>query len=98
MFKRMIVLVAATILVLPLTASVAFAAQGQITEVNPSGISVADGITDVGTPPGISVADGITDVVSPPGIGVGLREVFAGKPGGKIASNSDTHTGSSSVN
>jgi hypothetical protein len=98
MFKRTILLVATIILALPLTTSVAFAAQGQITEVNPSGISVADGITDVGPSSGISVADGITDVVSPPGIVVGLKEVFAGRPGGKIASSSDTHTGSSSVN
>ncbi|MDP6063220.1 MAG: hypothetical protein QGI49_00265 [SAR202 cluster bacterium] len=65
------------------TISVAFAAQGQIVDVNP---------------PGISVADGITDVVSPPGIVIGLKEVFAGRPGGRIASNSDTHTGSLSVN
>jgi hypothetical protein len=37
MFKRTILLGTAIILALPLTASVAFAAQGQITEVNPSG-------------------------------------------------------------
>lgn len=79
-----------------LTATVGFAAQGQITEVNPSGISVADGITDVGPPPGISVADGITDVVSP-GISVSIAEVFAGRPGGKIASSLNTHTGGSTA-
>jgi len=69
MFKRMI--------------SVAFAAQGQIVDVNP---------------PGISVADGITDIFSPPGIVIGLKEAFAGTHGGRIASSSDTHTGSLSVN
>jgi hypothetical protein len=37
MFKRTILLGTAIILALPLTTSVAFAAQGQITEVNPSG-------------------------------------------------------------
>ena len=63
--------------------SVAFAVQGQIVDVNS---------------PGISVADSITDVVSPLGIVIGLKEVFAGRSGGRIASSSDTHTGSLSVN
>jgi hypothetical protein len=94
MFKRTVLPATAAILIFLLTATVGFAAQGQIVDVNPPGISVADSITDVGPPPGISVADGITDVVSP-GISVSIAEVFAGRPGGAIASSGDTHTGSS---
>ena len=97
MLKRTVLPATAAILIFLLTATVGFAAQGQITEVNPSGIGVAAGNTNVGTPPGISVADSITDVVSP-GISVSIAEVFAARPGGKIANSSNTHTGSSSAN
>ena len=97
MLKRTVLLATVAMFMFLLTATVGFAAQGQITEVNPSGISVADGITDVGPPPGISVADGITDV-GPPGITVGIEEVFGDRPGGKIASSLNTHPGSSTAN
>ena len=46
---------------LALSASPVMAAQGQITEVNPSGIAAQGQIVDV-NPPGMTVADGITDV------------------------------------
>lgn len=97
MLKKTVLLATVAMFMFLLTATVGFAAQGQITEVNPSGISVADGINNAGTPPGISVADGITDAVDPPGISVRIAEVFAGRPGGRIASSGDTHTGSSTA-
>ncbi|MFP6652699.1 MAG: hypothetical protein VCA17_10850 [Dehalococcoidia bacterium] len=46
---------------LALSVSPVMAAQGQITDVNPSGIVKRGQIVDV-NPPGMSVADGITDV------------------------------------
>ena len=99
MFKRIVLLSTVAIFMSLLTATVGFAAQGQITEVNPSGIGigVAAVHTDVGLPPGISVADGITDV-GPPGITVGIEEVFGRTPGGKIASGLNTSPGSSTAN
>ena len=46
MIKRLIPIAALTLLLMTLTASVASAAQGQITEVNPSGIGVAIGVSE----------------------------------------------------
>jgi len=51
---------------LALSVSPVMAAQGQITEVNPSGIAAQGQIVDV-NPPGMTVADGITvvgDIIS----------------------------------
>jgi len=94
MFRRTVLLGTAVISMLLLMSSVALAAQGQIVGVNPPGISVADGITDVGPPPGISVADGITDVADPPpGINVPIGEVFASTPGGKLILTHDFEFG-----
>ena len=64
------ILVAGTLVVIlmSLMAGSAFAAQGQITEVNPSGIVNAAAVHDLVDPPGISVVDSITDVVDPPGL------------------------------
>lgn len=90
MFRRRVLLGTAVLSVFLLTASVAFAAQGQITEVNPSrnsvaGIVVADGIMDVGDPPGMIVADSMTEVAGPSGITVPIGDVFDSTPGGQVA-------------
>ena len=62
----------------------ALAAQGQITEVNPSGISVADSITDVGPPPCLAAQGQIVDV-NPPGLSLadeitGLGSLISNRP------------------
>ena len=58
------------LLLVALAGGSALAAQGQITEVNPSGIGRSNnGDPATGDPPpGMSVVDGITDVGGPPGM------------------------------
>ena len=71
------------VLLMSLLAGSAFAAQGQITEVNPSGISVADGITDVVGPPG-KVANGVIGNLRSVGAGVIHPTDLTHSPGGQL--------------
>lgn len=70
MVRRTLASILLGLLLMALAGGSALAAQGQITEVNPSGIGRANnGDPATGDPPpGISVVDGITDVGGPPGM------------------------------
>lgn len=59
MYKRMLIAVITVLALLMLTVSAAMAAQGQITEVNPSGIGVAKAAHGSANPPGLQNAPGL---------------------------------------